>query len=218
MSNTEITVWESEDGRDKIKARRSDDGIEIIALDGDEKESTSARVWFPVTAAPTFAGWLMAPFDSPGPFDRATTGLRAVADALEQVEAELRAALSFDLLENVRQHIENSIAVLRMGNKPHEVPVNTGSRLLLALDRLDRVYRWLSGIAPKLRVHQIDQAMAIIEAGGAPESEKICIIFDGPPGPVAGRFVEVETEDGKSIGVGEWSERPDGMWALTIER
>ena len=45
---------------------------------------------------------------------------------------------------------------------------------------------------------------------------KIDIVFDGPPGPVAGRFVEVEDDSGASIGVGEWIERDDGYWALRI--
>ena len=44
----------------------------------------------------------------------------------------------------------------------------------------------------------------------------INIIFDGPPGPESGRFVEVETDDGKSINAGEWIERPDGLWGLRI--
>ena len=44
----------------------------------------------------------------------------------------------------------------------------------------------------------------------------IYIIFDGPPGPVSGRFVEVEDETGKSISVGKWRERPDGFWELVI--
>lgn len=44
----------------------------------------------------------------------------------------------------------------------------------------------------------------------------IDIVFDGPPGPTAGRFVEVEDEFGASIGVGEWIERDDGFWALRI--
>ena len=48
-------------------------------------------------------------------------------------------------------------------------------------------------------------------------TQAINIIFDGPPGPEAGRFVEVETDDGKSIKIGEWEERPDGMWALRID-
>jgi len=44
----------------------------------------------------------------------------------------------------------------------------------------------------------------------------INIIFDGPPGPEAGRFVEVEDDDGNSIRVGEWCERTNGLWALRI--
>jgi len=44
----------------------------------------------------------------------------------------------------------------------------------------------------------------------------INIIFDGPPGPESGRFVEVETDNGKSIDIGEWIKRPDGLWALRI--
>ena len=47
-------------------------------------------------------------------------------------------------------------------------------------------------------------------------TQPINIIFDGPPGHESGRFVEVETDDGKGINVGEWIERPDGYWALRI--
>lgn len=43
----------------------------------------------------------------------------------------------------------------------------------------------------------------------------IDIVFDGPPGPQGGRFVEVE-RDGRSIRIGEWVEREDGYWALRI--
>lgn len=42
------------------------------------------------------------------------------------------------------------------------------------------------------------------------------IVFDGPPGPEAGRFVEVESATGKSIRFGEWVHSPDGYWALRI--
>ena len=56
--------------------------------------------------------------------------------------------------------------------------------------------------------------------GPQPSSPAPCsainIIFDGPPGPESGRFVEVETDDGHSINAGEWIERPDGLWALRI--
>ncbi len=47
-------------------------------------------------------------------------------------------------------------------------------------------------------------------------SKAINIIFDGPPSHKSGRFVEVETDDGKSINAGKWVERDDGLWALRI--
>ena len=47
-------------------------------------------------------------------------------------------------------------------------------------------------------------------------AKPINIIFDGPPGPEAGRFVEVETDDGKSLNAGEWSQRTDGLWSLRV--
>jgi len=47
-------------------------------------------------------------------------------------------------------------------------------------------------------------------------SKYIDIVFDGPPGPVGGRFVEVENAEGASIRFGEWVERPDGYWALRL--
>ena len=46
--------------------------------------------------------------------------------------------------------------------------------------------------------------------------EKVDIVFDGPPGPESGRFVEVESPPGRSISFGEWVEREDGYWALRI--
>ena len=46
-------------------------------------------------------------------------------------------------------------------------------------------------------------------------TKAINIIFDGPPGHDSGRFVEVETDDGKSINAGEWIQ--DGnYWKLRI--
>jgi hypothetical protein len=42
------------------------------------------------------------------------------------------------------------------------------------------------------------------------------IVFDGPPSHDGGRFVEVETPDGKSIRAGEWRERSDGLWELRL--
>ena len=44
----------------------------------------------------------------------------------------------------------------------------------------------------------------------------INIIFDGPPSHESGRFVEVETDGGESVGVGQWIKREDGLWSLRI--
>ena len=43
----------------------------------------------------------------------------------------------------------------------------------------------------------------------------IRLLFDGPPGPECGRFVESEDENGKSINAGEWSQQGE-YWVLTI--
>jgi len=42
------------------------------------------------------------------------------------------------------------------------------------------------------------------------------VVFDGPPGPESGRFVEVEDADGKSISVGDWVDRGDGYHVLRL--
>jgi hypothetical protein len=42
------------------------------------------------------------------------------------------------------------------------------------------------------------------------------IVFDGPPGPVAGRFVEVEDDQLHSVRLGTWLKRDDGFWALRV--
>lgn len=58
---------------------------------------------------------------------------------------------------------------------------------------------------------------AVPEPEPAPTKvEEVHIVFDGPPGPQSGRFVEVETPDGRSISVGEWKQRADGLWALVL--
>jgi len=47
-------------------------------------------------------------------------------------------------------------------------------------------------------------------------NNKVCIVFDGPPSHESGRFVEVEDEAGRGVGLGEWAERDDGCWALVF--
>ena len=41
----------------------------------------------------------------------------------------------------------------------------------------------------------------------------IDIVFDGPPSPNSGRFVEVEDANGNSVRVGKWIEREDWVSA-----
>lgn len=43
------------------------------------------------------------------------------------------------------------------------------------------------------------------------------VIFDGPPGPESGRFIECETPDGASVRAGHWIEKDNGMWALVMD-
>ena len=59
-------------------------------------------------------------------------------------------------------------------------------------------------------------ADVVTKVAAAALSRQIDVVFDGPPGPNPGRFVEVEDEAGRSIDVGKWVERPDGYWALRI--
>ncbi len=56
------------------------------------------------------------------------------------------------------------------------------------------------------------------EAGSGAVGDYIDIVFDGPPGPESGRFVEVEDVNGKSIDAGMWRKREDGLWALRVVR
>ena len=51
---------------------------------------------------------------------------------------------------------------------------------------------------------------------GGSMNKPINIIFNGPPGPDSGKFIEVETDNGQSISVGEWIKRKDGHWSLRI--
>lgn len=61
-----------------------------------------------------------------------------------------------------------------------------------------------------------EAAHLIADAVDAGKPEILDIVFDGPPGHTAGRFVEVEDANGKSVNAGEWIDRGDGMWALRI--
>ena len=62
------------------------------------------------------------------------------------------------------------------------------------------------------------EAVKVAAAASAyPATRTVDVLFDGPPGPTPGRFVEVETLDGRSVNVGQWLDHGDGTWALRIE-
>lgn len=66
-----------------------------------------------------------------------------------------------------------------------------------------------SEAASSKTAHELEKELAALRA-----QEQIFIVFDGPPGNDAPRFVEVETSGGISVRLGDWQERPDGYWIL----
>lgn len=46
--------------------------------------------------------------------------------------------------------------------------------------------------------------------------EALNIVFDGPPAPESGRFIEVEDDFGRGVSAGKWIKRRDGLWSLRI--
>ncbi len=75
-------------------------------------------------------------------------------------------------------------------------------------------------VARKLAGAFLDGGFAAFELYAAPIAQTapqgLRIVFDGPPGPEAGRFVEVENAAGSSVNSGEWRERADGLWELVL--
>lgn len=61
---------------------------------------------------------------------------------------------------------------------------------------------------------EVDRLSAALSAQTAPQGLRI--VLDGPCGPEAGRFVEVENAAGRSVNAGEWRERADGLWELVL--
>lgn len=49
------------------------------------------------------------------------------------------------------------------------------------------------------------------------ELTTVDVLFDGPPSHQPGRFIEVETLDGRSVRAGDWIDRGDGYWALRLD-
>lgn len=70
-------------------------------------------------------------------------------------------------------------------------------------------------IATLLQQQQHLLGLAGAELDRFMEKQPLNIIFTGPPGPGNDCvFIDVETDNGRSVRVGEWSQRQDGHWAL----
>lgn len=73
---------------------------------------------------------------------------------------------------------------------------------------------YAQSISTKVKAAE-DRARAM--AGWDPVKNRgVYVVFDGPPSHESGRFIEVETADGRSVNVepARWSERTDGTWVL----
>ena len=70
-----------------------------------------------------------------------------------------------------------------------------------------------SSICPQGRIDPKEKCTILVK-----DKKEIIIVFDGPPGEVSGRFIEVENEHGKSISIGSWCKRSsnDDWWELVI--
>lgn len=110
-----------------------------------------------------------------------------------------------------------------------EQPAGEVRALLDALhgnrERYDRANRIVEVRSCDLEIAEATRALAIINRRATEAEDQralqewaIDVVFDGPPGPSAGRFVEVEDLSGKSVSIGQWIDRGDGMWALRIPR
>ena len=83
------------------------------------------------------------------------------------------------------------------------------------MNRAEKVAKWLiekHSFEPEDATEVAKDFLSLLDQQGEP----VDIVFDGPPGPEAGRFVEVESPPGRSIRFGEWVERDDGYWVLRI--
>ena len=83
-------------------------------------------------------------------------------------------------------------------------------------DGLVRIIDAWDGDSESMHDDPADIARAALAGDTRIVEDYIDIVFDGPPGPVAGRFVEVEDSVRRSIRFGEWTKRDDGFWVLRV--
>jgi len=96
-------------------------------------------------------------------------------------------------------------------------------------DDAARVAAWDADNQAAAAIRTLSVKPAVASEGASPEAVKpavsaiaqerdvIDIVFDGPPGHEAGRFVEIESPPGRSVRYGEWIMRENGYWVLRID-
>lgn len=105
-----------------------------------------------------------------------------------------------------REATLRSLLLDDLAGSAHETGLRASPACERLVDRLTKtVLAW--------EARKFDDAVAVV-----PE---LHVVFDGPPGPVSGRFVEVEIPKGNGVWLsahaGEWVERRDGYWALVLK-
>jgi hypothetical protein len=81
-----------------------------------------------------------------------------------------------------------------------------GETMQKALQRHQQAQQTLMGTVVKLQdmIERREAEAVTKDVVREHGPEFINIVFDGPPGPDGGRFIEVETDDGRSLSAGEW--------------
>jgi hypothetical protein len=173
----------------------------------------------------------------PGPTDLAPSFARAVLPLVEAQVAARTADLTRDMDMNWRRwkDAEAQVAPLRdeverevehceaLGRRvEREVRARDAAESALRQVREDLTAladAGYSGTHASINSSWRADIAAVLARVGAADTQPegaLNVIFDGPPSHESGRFVEVETDDGRSINAGQWIERPDGLWALRI--
>lgn len=73
------------------------------------------------------------------------------------------------------------------------------------------------GMTLVLEAADLSDAQAMLQAISAPAApEAYHVVFDGFPSPDGPRFIELEDQDGRSLGIGSWRKREDGHAELVL--
>lgn len=139
--------------------------------------------------------------------DTARRELAEAAEAVEWIRGQLRTNAVKATAIEAKNHIEQGRAILARHAQPERRKGERRKTLTGEYRFPDRMRR--QGLADRRKQPAVENQQV---------SKFVDIVFDGPPSHEAGRFVEVENEQGHSIRFGEWLQRDDGFWALRIQQ